>query len=149
MKTAKICKHCDEYFESRRSNHIYCSGSCKTKASYKRNGYKYVSGHYEKDALVPKVEGSSLPANMDVIESIKLLETKIESIEKTPKIDGASISNSAIGSAAADATVFAMKKLLAPNLLPATKGDVDSLKNELNELKKMIQNNSTNKLPFF
>ena len=149
MKTTKICKHCAHYFEARRSNHIYCNTSCKTKASYKRNEYKYVSGHYQKEELLPKVAGSNLPVNIDMIASMKLLEDKIEMIQKAPKINGASISNTAIGSAAADATVFAMKKLFAPDTLPATKGDITALMNELNELKRIFLNNSSNKLPIF
>lgn len=142
MKTTKLCKHCAQYFEARRSNHIYCNTSCKTKASYKRNGYKYVSGHYQKDVLLSKGEDSKLPLNIDVIESIKLLETKIESIQKTPKIDGTSISNSALGSVTGDAAVFAMKKIFAPDTLPATKGDIMTLKNLLNELKRKIDGNN-------
>jgi hypothetical protein len=44
-----------------------------------------------------------------------------------------------MGSAAADATVFGLKKIFAPNSLPATKGDIITLRNELNELKRIIQ----------
>lgn len=149
MKTTKICKHCAEYFEARRSNHIYCNTSCKTKASYKRNDYKYVSGHYKKEESITKREDSNLPVNIEVIESIKLLESKIENIEKAPKINGASVSNTAIGSVTADATVFALKKLFAPDTLPATKGDVAALKSQLNELKRIIQNSTLSKVPFF
>jgi hypothetical protein len=85
MKTTKICKHCAQYFEARRSNHIYCNSSCKTKASYKRNEYKYISGHYKKEELLPKVVGSDLPVNPDTIASLKLLEDRIEMIQKTSK----------------------------------------------------------------
>lgn len=149
MKTTKICKHCAEYFEARRSNHIYCNTSCKTKASYKRNDYKYVSGHYKKEESITKREDSNLPVNIEVIESIKLLESKIENIEKAPKINRASVSNTAIGSVTADATVFALKKLFAPDTLPATKGDIAILKNELNELKNMIHNKNLAKFSSF
>ncbi|WJJ96286.1 hypothetical protein [Algibacter luteus] len=149
MKTTKLCKHCCQTFEARRSNHVYCTTSCKTKASYKRNDYKYVSGHYQKEETLPKGEGLSLPVKTDIIDSIKILETKIESIQKAPKINANSISNTAIGSATADAAVFAAKKLFAPNSLPATKGDIAILKNELNQLKRMIQNSTPNKSSLF
>lgn len=140
MKRTKICKHCSELFEARRSNHIYCNTSCKTKASYKRNNYKYISGHYQKLEVIPKSEGLSVPEKTDIIESIKILEDKIESIQKTPNINGVSVANAAMGSVAGDATIYGLKKIFAPNSLPATKGDIISLKNELNELKKIIEN---------
>lgn len=149
MRKTKNCKHCYQLFEPRRSNHIYCTTSCKTKASYKRNDYKYVSGHYQKEETASKAEGLSLPAKTDILDSIKILETKIESIKNAPKIDVNSISNTAIGSATADAAIFAAKKLFAPNSLPATKGDITTLKNELNQLKRMIQDINLNKLLLF
>ena len=142
MKRVKICKHCNELFEARRSNHIYCNTSCKTKASYKRNDYKYVSGHYQKTEVVRGLEGGIVSVKTDVIESIKILENKIDSLQKTSNINGISVTNAAMGSAAADATVYGLKKIFAPNSLPATKGDIMALKNELNELKKMIQGNN-------
>jgi hypothetical protein len=149
MKRVKICKHCNELFEARRSNHLYCNTSCKTKASYKRNDYKYVSGHYQKMDVVSEVEDLNTPIKSEVIESIKILEQKIDSIQNTSSINKASVTNAAMGSAAADATVFAVKKIFAPNSLPATKGDVIALKNELNELKKMIQIVNSTKTHFF
>jgi hypothetical protein len=142
MKRVKICKHCNELFEARRSNHIYCDTSCKTKASYKRNDYKYVSGHYQKTEVVSALEELSIPVKTDVIESIKVLETKIESLQQASNINGSSITNAAIGVAAADAAVYAAKSLFAPNSLPATKGDIITLRNELNELKKIMQSNN-------
>ena len=149
MKTTKLCKHCFQTFEARRTNHVYCTTSCKTKASYKRNDYKYVSGHYQKEEMLPKVESLSLPVKTDIMDSIKAIENKIETIQKVPKINAASISNTAIGSAAADAAIFTAKKLFAPNTLPATKGDIATLKNELNQLKRMIQNSTPNKSSLF
>lgn len=149
MKTTKLCKNCNEFFEARRSNHVYCNTSCKTKASYKRNDYKYISGHYQKMEVIQETQGLSIPEKTNIIESIKILEDKIESIQKTPNINGVSVTNAALGSATADATVFGLKKIFAPNSLPATKGDVLSLKHELNELKRMINNVNTNKTPFY
>lgn len=149
MKTTKSCKHCLQTFEARRSNHIYCTTSCKTKASYKRNEYKYVSGHYQKEKPLSKIEGLSLPVKTDIMDSIKAIENKIDTIQKASKINTASISNTAIGSATADAAIFTAKKLFAPNTLPATKGDVLALKNELNELKRMLEQHATKKLPFY
>lgn len=149
MKRTRNCKHCHELFEARRTNHVYCNTSCKTKASYKRNGYKYISGHYQKTEIVSQSQGLSLPEETDIMESLKVLENKIESIQKAPTVNGASVTNAAMGSATADAAVFAVKKMFAPNTLPATKGDVLSLKHELNELKRMINNVNTNKTPFY
>jgi hypothetical protein len=139
MKREQICKHCHGFFEARRSNHVYCSASCKTKASYKRNDYKYISGHYQKIEVVRGLEGGIVPVKTDVIESIKILENKIDSLQKTPNINGIAVGNAAMGSAAADVAVYAAKSLFAPNSLPATKGDIITLRNELNELKKIIE----------
>lgn len=149
MNKIRNCKHCCNLFEARRSNHVYCTSSCKTKASYKRNDYKYVSGHYQKEEPLPKVEGLSLPVKTDIMDSIKALENKIETIQKTPRVNVNSISNTAIGSATADAAIFTAKKMFAPNTLPATKGDILALKNELNELKRMLEQHATDKLPFY
>lgn len=44
----KNCAHCGTEFEAQRSNAKYCRQSCRTSASYKRNGYVYRQGHYEK-----------------------------------------------------------------------------------------------------
>ena len=46
----KNCTHCGTQFEAKRSNAKYCRQSCRTIASYKRNGYVYRQGHYEKPA---------------------------------------------------------------------------------------------------
>lgn len=145
-RVKKKCKYCSELFEARRSNHIYCSTSCKTKASYKRNNYKYISGHYQKVKVIPKLESLDVPEKTDIIESIKILEDKIENISN---INGVSIANAATGSAAADAAAFAVKKIFAPNSLSATKGDMIALKKELNELKKMIKSINSTKTHFF
>lgn len=139
MKKIKNCKHCYESFESRRSNHVYCTLSCKTKASYRRNEYKYISGHYKKEEIALAVPENELPVPSEFLDAIKALETKIENISAKPEINGSSISNAAFGSAAADATVYVGKKLFAPQLLPATKGDVDALKQEIQSLKFLIK----------
>ncbi|MEH6538265.1 MAG: hypothetical protein V7719_17845 [Psychroserpens sp.] len=141
MKTNKNCKHCYQIFESRRSNHEYCTPSCKTKASYKRNEYKYVSGHYRKDdsQMIEDKNIEVLPQTNQILESIKVLESKITASQPTPEINGTSITNSALGTTAANSALYAAKKIFAPNTLAATKGDLLTLRNELNGLKAMIQ----------
>jgi hypothetical protein len=156
MKKTKYCKHCNELFEARRSNHVYCTTSCKTKASYKRNNYKYISGHYKKLEVIPKSEeAAGLSEKTDIIQSIKMLEDKIDSIQKTPNINGVSVTNAAMGSVAADATVFGVKKIFAPDTLPATKGDIAKLANNLSQkidrfLRiKNMQPNLQGEIPYF
>tara|TARA_R110002051_G_scaffold183039_3_gene252557 strand:- start:15677 stop:15988 length:312 start_codon:yes stop_codon:yes gene_type:complete len=99
-----------------------------------------VSGHYKKDQLVVANPENKMVYRNDVLESIKAIEAKVEHLKTSSKISGASISNSAIGSATADAAVFVAKKIFVPNSLPATKGDIAFLRKELNELKIIIQN---------
>ncbi len=140
----KNCKHCHELFESRRSNHVYCTTSCKTKASYKRNNYIYVSGHYQKDELIVVNPENKMASPNDILESLKALESRIDNLKPTAEINGTAISNSALGSATADAAVFAAKKLFAPNSLPATKGDIEKLKRSINDLRNLLQNTMIN-----
>ena len=141
MKKIRNCKHCYETFESRRSNHVYCSPSCKTKASYKRNEYKYVSGHYKKQ--VDNVEENGqlmIPDNMS--SQIQSLEDKLATLQESlkPTINAAEIGSAAIGSATADATIYGLKKLFNPSSLHATKGDIEKLKNRINDLSNLITN---------
>ena len=149
MEMTKNCKHCYQLFEPRRSNHVYCTPSCKTKASYKRNNYTYVSGHYKKEQSIVVNPENKLVNTNDVLESIKAIEARIENLKSSNEINGASISNSAIGSATADAAVFAAKKLFAPSSLPATKGDVENLQQQLQELKIQLQKLTLKLNPFY
>ncbi len=139
MKKIKNCKHCYEPFQSRRTNHVYCTSSCKTKASYKRNNYKYVSGHYKKEEIVLVKNEDETPIANELLNSIKALETKIDNIGAKSDINSGSISNAAIGSAAVDATIYTAKKIFAPQLLPATKGDIDDLKRDMENLKFILR----------
>lgn len=148
MKNTRNCTHCSQLFESRRSNHVYCTASCKTKASYKRNAYKYVSGHYQKEQVIEVDQVSKMVNTNDVLESIRVIEARLEHLKPSNEISGISISNSAIGSATANAAVYAAKKMFAPSSLPATKGDIEMLINKLNQLKSLMNSNSFNKFPF-
>lgn len=135
----KLCKHCNNYFEARRKNHVYCSTSCKTMASYKRNNYKYMSGHYIKQEN-EEANISQIQPIDSVVQSIQVLEEKINDLAtRKETVNATSIANTAAGVAIVDATVYGVKKAFAPNLLPATKGDIEMLKMEMAELKRMIQ----------
>lgn len=139
MLDIKFCKHCNDVFQPRRTNHLYCTSSCKTKASYKRNNYNYISGHYQKEKKDLVVQKNDFPISNELIEAIKTLETKIENIGGKTEINSSSISNAAIGSVAADATLFAVKKIFSPHSLPATKGDINTIRQELQNLKLLLQ----------
>ncbi|WP_405296802.1 hypothetical protein [Algibacter sp. Ld11] len=133
MKKIKNCKHCHEQFEARRSNHVYCTNSCKTKASYKRNDYKYISGHYQK-----KETGLKIPDENTLNNSV-VLEEKLAAIEK--RISGInldSIKNTMIGTAAADSIAYGLKKTFMPNTLPATKNDILLLNEEMKQIKRLM-----------
>jgi len=137
----KPCKHCGEYFTPRRKNHLYCTSSCKTLASYKRNKYKYNPGHYQKDVLVKnnQEKGLSIPSNLE--NELSKLTDKIDEISvngNSESINSGSVTNAAIGTASANAITFGLQKIIAPKTLPATKNDIDELRKELNNLKKML-----------
>lgn len=138
MKKLRDCKHCRQQFESRRSNHLYCAPSCRTKASYKRNNYKYIPGHYERaeDALT---QGLAVPGNQELFSAVQALEEKIEGLQKKKSISSTSVQEAALGTVAADTLAFGLKRVFAPLSLPATKGDVEKLKNDLEELKRLLQ----------
>ena len=135
----KLCTHCSNYFEARRKNHVYCSTSCKTMASYKRNNYKYMSGHYIKQEN-EEANISQIQPIDSVVQSLQVLEEKINDLAtRKETVNATSIANTAAGVAIVDATVYGVKKAFAPNLLSATKGDIEMLKMEMVELKRMIQ----------
>ena len=122
----KNCKYCKEFFNPRRKNHIYCCPSCKTLASYKRNQYKYVSGHYQKseNSIVEQKEKES---------AISLKDSKKNVVNLN------SIANSALGNLAADSLSYGIKKVFAPNSIPATKEDILALQKDINQLKLLFK----------
>ena len=105
-------------------------------ASYKRNGYKYVSGHYKarenNQQLVPSETVSSQLASLD-----KKVEEFEESFNER-SMNVPDIKNAVAGNLIADASVYGLKKILAPDTLPATKGDIATLKKEIAALKFLI-----------
>ena len=79
-------------------------------------------------------------------KQIKSLEKQLKAIEEGQKksVNASDVSNAAIGSMASDAAVYGLKKFFAPNALPATKGDVETLKNEIEELKRLLRYKNNN-----
>ncbi len=133
-----FCKHCQQQFVQSRSNHLYCSPSCRTKASYKRNNYKYVSGHYEKREQLKALNLPSIAKNDEIVSAVQSLERRIEQFGNHKGIGANSVKDAALGTMAADASVYAIKSLLAPKSLPATRGDLMELKQEINNLKILL-----------
>ncbi|WP_188462480.1 hypothetical protein [Bizionia arctica] len=54
------------------------------------------------------------------------------------------MSNAAIGTATADGAIYVAKAIFAPKTLPATKGDVEALKLEIQNLKFLLRAKSAN-----
>ena len=144
MQKSKICSFCGDLFTPRRRNHKYCSPSCKTQASYERNGYQYQSGHYVRNEEVVKSEqDKALAVPSEVKSQLSLLSEKIEklSVENSKgSINANSVTNAAIGTVSANTISYGLQRLIAPKTLPATKQDVDILQRELIELKTMLKN---------
>lgn len=143
MKKEKLCKHCGELFTPRRKNHLYCTSSCKTLASYKRNRYKYNPGHYQKDNITKKngVTGLSLPEDLD--SKLSKLTDKIVRLTakgSSESVNSGSVTNAAIGTASANAITYGLQKIIAPQTLPATKKDLNDLRKEMNEIKILLKN---------
>ncbi len=137
------CKHCNNEFEQRRSNHVYCKNGCKTMASYKRNNYTYVSGSYRKNdemglSIVQDDHFNIEPKGNKKIEKlIKGLTNKIQNIEN--EISNG-FANSLKAVITAELLKQGMKKLFAPSYLPSTKGDTEEIKKQNEEIQ--IQNNT-------
>lgn len=137
------CKHCNNEFEQRRSNHLYCKPGCKTMASYKRNNYTYVSGSYRKNeetglSIVQKDDFNIEPkGNKKIEKHLKRLANKIQNIEN--EISNG-FTNSLKAVITAELLKQGMKKLFTPSYLPSTKGDVDEIKKHNKEIQ--IQNNT-------
>jgi len=141
MDKARFCKHCQQQYIQRRSNHLYCSASCRTKASYERNGYKYISGHYEK---IEHSDTKNLPSttiNDDLILAVQSLEKRVEQLGNHNVLNANSVKEAALGTMAADVGVYAAKRLFAPKSLPATKGDVEAIKEEIKRLSALVKLN--------
>lgn len=135
----KECKHCSALFEPNRRNHLYCKRSCSSLASYERNKYRYVPGHYvkgdedkEEGLKKSSQEVEVLPSNEFVV-----LEEKIDKLLKGG-VSGDGITNAALGNAASDGAVTVFKTVFAPHLLNANKGDVEKLMVSLNEIKRLL-----------
>ncbi len=141
MKKEKPCKYCGEIFTPRRKNHLYCTSSYKTHASYKRNRYKYNPGHYQKDNAIKKIQDKrlSMPDNLE--SKLSTLTDKIEKLSVkngNESINSGSVTNAAIGTASANAITFGLQKIIAPKRCLLQKNDIEELKRELNNLKKML-----------
>ena len=59
---------------------MFCTSSCKTLASYKRNKYKYNPGHYVKDNTIKKLQVNGLPLPADLESKLLTLTDKIEKL---------------------------------------------------------------------
>jgi len=134
------CKHCNEQFKPRRRNHLYCTLSCKTMASYKRNNYKYVSGRYEKDGTSNKHEEvfeNNNKKNENIEQNLKGLDERVASlkqlIEKGQKATSGLLT-STLGPLIARISEFTVKKVFWPGSLPATKDDVNEIKRQNNKI---------------
>jgi len=141
MKKEKLCKYCGELFTPRRKNHLYCTNSCKTLASYKRNRYKYNPGHYQKENAIKKIHDNGLSIPSDLESTLSILTDKIEKLSvnnSTESINSGSVTNAAIGVASANALTYGVQKMFAPQTLPATKKDIEELRNELIQLKQLL-----------
>ncbi|MBM1105165.1 hypothetical protein JQC67_03330 [Aurantibacter crassamenti] len=130
----RFCKYCNEIFNPRRKNHIYCCSSCKTLASYKRNQYKYVSGHYQKNEIVP-----SEKINDSLIEQKNITASIPKVANDKNRVNFNSVANSVIGNLAADSLSYGLKKAFAPNSIPATKEDILALQKDINQLKLLLK----------
>jgi hypothetical protein len=72
---SKTCNHCGTEFQAQRTNAKYCKQSCRTSASYKRNGYIYRQGHYEKPGKQDESSLAKLEPALPFSQGMHGLET--------------------------------------------------------------------------
>ena len=143
------CKHCNNEFEQRRSNHKYCKPGCKTMASYKRNNYAYVSGSYRKDNEMDLRITQKDDFNNQAVQN-KKLEKKIKGFDKKfnqlkkliekGQESSSSLIKATLGPLLVRVGEYAGNKIFCPSNLPASKGDVDEVKKQNKEIQ--LQNNT-------
>ena len=114
------CEFCQSKFKpTRRKSQKFCSATCRSKNHHHKNKVKIES------ITVPTNE----QCNTEVLESTILSDkTKIE------KVSIAGVGNAALGTLVADGTKAVVKHLFgSAQNDPATKGDIQELKNLLNK----------------
>ena len=137
----KTCNYCEELFTPRRKNHKYCSPSCKTLASYKRNNYEYNPGRYVRNDEIVKAEEKEKALPTVVEERFLKLSEKVEQLsinQKNGSINANSVVNATLGAAASDVLILGARRLIAPDTLPATKGDIARINREMAEIKQLF-----------
>ena len=75
-------------------------------------------------------------------DKIEKLSVKIGS----ESINSGSVTNAAIGTASANALTYGVQKMFAPQTLPATKKDLDELRNEMKKIIHLLSNINLRKL---
>ncbi len=94
-----------------------------------------------------QVTGLSLPVDLE--SKLSKLTDKIEKLSVksgSESINSGSVTNAAIGTASANALTYGVQKMFAPQTLPATKKDLDELRNEMKKLKHLLGNINLRKL---
>jgi hypothetical protein len=138
----KNCKHCGQIFKARRKNHAYCCTSCKTLASYKRNQYKYVPGHYRVNPE-SELEKSKSVISKEISDELVALNEKINKLvqnQKNTNTNFDTILNVIAANVIVDTTIYGAKKMFKPSALHATKGDIQKLSDAINEIKNKSNN---------
>jgi hypothetical protein len=107
------CPQCGEKFYQRRKNHKYCSNSCKSQASYERNGYKYQSGRYVKNKEAQ-------------VKTLGAAQTEKSSAQEKG-LDWKNVAESAIAGAGVEATKYLLHDRFVIQELKAINQKIDSL----------------------
>ena len=108
------CDYCEEqYIPNRRGAQRFCNSKCRKKYSYHKNKVDKIN--------TPKV---NIPQQLEEIKNKKI---------KTEEMSWSGVGNAALGALAADtATALAKKIFISENKKPATKGDIQELKDLIN-----------------
>jgi hypothetical protein len=105
-------------------------------ACYKRNRYEYVAGGYKKNTeklgvIKPKTENQFVPKELH-----SKLNTLLKKEEKV--FDTKSMTNTVVGNLISDTAVYGVKKVFNPKSLPATKGDIETMLTQIQELQQLL-----------
>ncbi|WP_067146245.1 hypothetical protein [Pseudotamlana agarivorans] len=99
----------------------------------------YISGHYKKVEDTGLSLAKPRTETEDLRTLLKDMDSKLEALSKNTHSQNQNILNSALGSAASDATIKAAQKLFAPQTLPATKGDMQTINQQLKQLSLILR----------
>tara|TARA_R110002072_G_scaffold1380_5_gene11627 strand:+ start:17702 stop:18127 length:426 start_codon:yes stop_codon:yes gene_type:complete len=123
------CHYCrEQYIPKRRGVQRFCKAGCRVRSHQLNNSE-------QQNAKRLNQKGDDNSSHKTKIEEVSL----------------AGVGNAAVGTLVADGSIYLTKKFLAPNLLPATKDDIEKLNARLERFQeiKNAENDVLGRKPYY